>query len=60
VRVFENNVSKRIMEPKRDEIIGGWRKLHMMSFMISNIIRIIKPRRKVYPRHTARIEANMS
>jgi hypothetical protein len=28
LRVFENRVLKRIFGPKRDEVIGGWRKLH--------------------------------
>jgi hypothetical protein len=27
-RVFENRVLRRIFGPKRDEIIGGWRKLY--------------------------------
>jgi hypothetical protein len=27
-KVFENRVLSRLFEPKRDEIIGGWRKLH--------------------------------
>jgi hypothetical protein len=26
--VFENRVLRRISGPKRDEIIGGWRKMH--------------------------------
>jgi hypothetical protein len=26
--VFENRVLRRIFAPKRDEIIGDWRKLH--------------------------------
>jgi hypothetical protein len=26
--VFENRVLRRIFELKRDEVIGGWRKLH--------------------------------
>jgi hypothetical protein len=26
--VFENRVLRRILEPKRDEMTGGWRKLH--------------------------------
>jgi hypothetical protein len=25
--VFENRMLRRIFEPKRDEVIGGWRKL---------------------------------
>jgi hypothetical protein len=28
LRVFENRVLRRIFGPKRDEVIGGWRKLH--------------------------------
>jgi hypothetical protein len=27
-RVFENRVLRRIFEPKRVEVTGGWRKLH--------------------------------
>jgi hypothetical protein len=26
--VFENRVLRRILGPKRDEVAGGWRKLH--------------------------------
>jgi hypothetical protein len=28
LRVFENNVLRRIFGPKRDEVTGEWRKLH--------------------------------
>jgi hypothetical protein len=28
LRVFENSVLRRIFGPKRDEVAGGWRKLH--------------------------------
>jgi hypothetical protein len=28
LRMFENRVLRRIFRPKRDEGIGGWRKLH--------------------------------
>jgi hypothetical protein len=28
LRVIENRVLRRIFGPERDEIIGGWRKLH--------------------------------
>jgi hypothetical protein len=28
VRVFENRVPRIIFGPKRDEVTGGWRKLH--------------------------------
>jgi hypothetical protein len=28
LRVLENRVLRRIFGPKRDEVMGGWRKLH--------------------------------
>jgi hypothetical protein len=28
LKVFENRVLRRIFGPKRDEVTGGWRKLH--------------------------------
>jgi hypothetical protein len=28
LRMFENRVLRRIFAPKRDEVTGGWRKLH--------------------------------
>ena len=28
VRIFENRVLRRTLEPKRDEVRGEWRKLH--------------------------------
>jgi hypothetical protein len=28
MRVFENRVLRRIFGPKRDGVLGGWRKLH--------------------------------
>jgi hypothetical protein len=32
LRVFENRVLRRIFGPKRDEILGGWGKLHNEEF----------------------------
>ena len=29
LRVFENRVLRRIFGPKRDEVTGEWRKLHI-------------------------------
>jgi hypothetical protein len=50
LRVFENRVLRRIFGPKRDEVTGGWRKLHdeelHNSYSYASIIRMIKPRRK--------------
>jgi hypothetical protein len=46
LRVFENRVLRRIFEPKRDEVKGGWRKLHNEEFrdlyFSPSIIRIKK------------------
>jgi hypothetical protein len=30
--VFENRVLRRILGPKKDEVTGGWRKLHNKEF----------------------------
>jgi hypothetical protein len=32
MRVFENRLLRRIFGPKRDEVMGGWRKLHNEEF----------------------------
>jgi hypothetical protein len=59
LRVFENRVLRRIFGPKRDEVIGEWRKLH--SGEIHNlysspyIIRQIKSRRMRWAGHVARM-----
>jgi hypothetical protein len=43
-KVFQNGVLRRIFEPRRNEIIGGWRKLHDDElhnlYSSPNIIRI--------------------
>jgi hypothetical protein len=47
--VFENRVLRRIFEPKRDEVTGEWRTLHIGElndlYSSPNIIRVIKSRR---------------
>jgi hypothetical protein len=47
--VFENRVLRRIFGPRRDEVIGGWKKLHkkkLHNFNFSpHIIRMMKSRR---------------
>jgi hypothetical protein len=49
LRVFENKVLRRIFGLKRDEVIGGWRKLHNEElhdlYSSPSIIRIIKSSR---------------
>jgi hypothetical protein len=49
LRVFENGVLRRVFGPKRDEVIGEWRKLHNEElndvYSLPNIVRVIKSRR---------------
>jgi hypothetical protein len=56
--VFENRVLRRIYEPKRDEVTGGWRKLHneeLHNFHSSpSIIRMVRSRRMRWARHVER------
>jgi hypothetical protein len=59
LRVFENRVLRRIFGPKRDEVMGEWRKLHseeLHNFYSSpDIIRQVKSRRMRWARHVARM-----
>jgi hypothetical protein len=57
--VFENRALRRIFGPKRDEVIGGRRKLQNEEFFNLNsspdMIRIIKSRSMRWVGHVARI-----
>jgi hypothetical protein len=57
--VFENRVLRRIFGRKRDEVTGGWRKLHNEElqnlYSSPNIIRMIKSRRVRWTGHVARM-----
>jgi hypothetical protein len=61
LRVFENMVVRRIFGPKKDEIIGIWRKLHneelrnLYSSPNTSIMRIIKSRTIRRVGHVVRI-----
>jgi hypothetical protein len=59
--VFENRVLRRILRLKRDEVMGGWRKLHNEDlhnlYSSPSIIRMIKSRRVRWARHVARMVA---
>jgi hypothetical protein len=48
LRVFEKRVLRRLFGPKRDEVKGGWRKLHNEElhnlYSSSSIIRMIMSR----------------
>jgi hypothetical protein len=57
--VFENRVLRKIFGPKRDEVMGEWRKLHneklLDLYSSPSIIRIIKLRRMRWAGHVARM-----
>jgi hypothetical protein len=57
--VFENRVLRREFGSKRDEVIGGWRKLHNEErhnlYCSPSIIRIIKSTRKRWAEHVAQM-----
>jgi hypothetical protein len=59
LRVFVNRALTRIFESKRNEVTGGFRKLHneeLRNLHTSpNIIRIIKSRRMRWAGHVARM-----
>jgi hypothetical protein len=59
LRVLENRVLRRIFGPKRDGVMGGWRKLRNEElhnlYSSPIIIRIIKSKRMRWARHVARM-----
>jgi PAS domain-containing protein len=59
LRVYENRVLRRIFGPKREEVMGEWKKLHNEEhrdlYPSSRIIRMIKLRRMTWAGHVARI-----
>jgi hypothetical protein len=59
LRVFENRVLRGIFGLKRDEVTGGWRKLHSKElqdlYSLPSIILIIKSRRMRWAGHVARM-----
>jgi hypothetical protein len=59
VTVYENRVLRRIFGPKRDEVTGGWRKLHNEElhnlYSSPSIIRMFKSRMMRWAGHAARM-----
>jgi hypothetical protein len=57
LRVSENRVIRRIFEPKRNEVTGGWKKLHNEElhglYSSPSIVRVIKARRMRWVGHMA-------
>jgi hypothetical protein len=59
LKVFENRVLRRTFGPKRDEVTGGWIKLHNEElhnlYSSPSKIRMIKSRRMKWAGHVARV-----
>jgi hypothetical protein len=59
LRVFGNKMLRKIFGSKRDEVIGGWRKLHNEElhdlYSSPDIFRKMKSRRMRWTGHVARI-----
>jgi hypothetical protein len=57
LRMFENSVERRIFGPQRDEVMGGWRKLHNEGlrnlYSSPHVIRMMKSRRVGWAGHIA-------
>jgi len=56
LRVFENMVLRRIFGPRRDKVMGEWRRLHneeLNDLYAPNIVRVIKLRRMRWAGHVA-------
>jgi hypothetical protein len=60
MRVSENEVLRRIFGPKREEVVGGWRRLHneelLNLYTSRHVIQVIKGRRMRWAGHAARIK----
>jgi hypothetical protein len=59
LRAFENRVLRRIFGLKREELVGGWRRLHNEelhnSYASPNIVRVLKSRSMWWVGHVARV-----
>jgi hypothetical protein len=57
--MYENSVLRRIFGPKREEVVGGRRRLHNEELhnlhVSSNSIRVMKSKRVRFAGHVARI-----
>jgi len=63
LKVFENMVLRRIIGPRRDKVMGEWRRLHneVLNDLYSspNIVQVIKLRRIRWAGYVARMGEEM-
>ena len=59
LRVFENMLLRRIFGPRKDAVMGEWRRLHNEEpndlYSSPNIVRVIQSRRMRWAGHVARL-----
>jgi hypothetical protein len=59
LRILENRVLKRIFGPKKEEVAGGWRRLHNEAlrnlYASANIISVFKSMKIRLAGHVARM-----
>jgi hypothetical protein len=59
LRMFEKRVLRRIFGLNRDEVMGGWRKLHNKElhylYSLPSVIRMMKPRTMRWAGHVTRM-----
>jgi len=59
LRLSENKVLRRVFVPKREEVVGGWRRLHNEElcnvYGLPHFIRVIKLRGMRWAGHVARL-----
>jgi hypothetical protein len=59
LRVFENSVLRRIFGPRRDKVMGEWRRLHNEElndlYCSPNTVRVINSRKMRWAGHVARM-----
>jgi hypothetical protein len=59
LRTFKNRVLRRKFGCKREEVVGGWRRLHNEElhnlYTSPNIIRVIKSGRMIGVEHVTRM-----
>jgi hypothetical protein len=57
--LFEDRILRRIFGSRREEVVGGWRRLHNEElhnlYYSASIIRVIKPRRMRRAEHVAHV-----
>ena len=57
--MFENRVLRTVFGPKRNEVTGEWRKLHIEErsdlYSLPSIVRVVKSRRMRWAGHVARM-----